>query len=122
MPPQFGSTVSERLPLSGRVHVVGAGPVGLAMAALLQSNERLSVDLYQKRRDYSRTRMVKLAPYLVADSIASYCSDYIDDASIEAMFEPSELLGIDDAERPWLGRDASLQRKLRKSRAQSEQS
>jgi 2-polyprenyl-6-methoxyphenol hydroxylase-like FAD-dependent oxidoreductase len=61
MPPQFGLPGSETLPLSGRVHVVGAGPVGLAMAALLQSNDRLSVHLYEKRREYSRTRMVRLA-------------------------------------------------------------
>jgi hypothetical protein len=35
--------------------------------------------------------MVQLAPYIVADSIASYCTDYIDGASVEAIFEPSEL-------------------------------
>jgi 2-polyprenyl-6-methoxyphenol hydroxylase-like FAD-dependent oxidoreductase len=35
--------------------------------------------------------MVQLAPYLVADSIESYCTDYIDEESIEAIFEPSEL-------------------------------
>ena len=35
--------------------------------------------------------MVQLAPYLVADSIESYCTDYIDGASVEAIFEPSEL-------------------------------
>jgi 2-polyprenyl-6-methoxyphenol hydroxylase-like FAD-dependent oxidoreductase len=35
--------------------------------------------------------MVQLAPYLVADSIASYCTDYIDEESVEAIFEPSEL-------------------------------
>jgi 2-polyprenyl-6-methoxyphenol hydroxylase-like FAD-dependent oxidoreductase len=32
------------------VHVVGAGPVGLLMAALLQSMEGYSVHLYEKRR------------------------------------------------------------------------
>ena len=35
--------------------------------------------------------MVQLAPYLVADSIANYCTDYIDGESVEAIFEPSEL-------------------------------
>jgi hypothetical protein len=30
-------------------------------------------------------------PYLVADSVASYCTDYIDGESVEAIFEPSEL-------------------------------
>ena len=35
--------------------------------------------------------MVQLAPYLVADSIPSYCTDYVDGESVEAIFEPSEL-------------------------------
>ena len=54
------------------MHVVGAGPVGLMLTALLQSMEGLSVRLYEKRREYTRTRMVQLAPYLVADSVESY--------------------------------------------------
>jgi 2-polyprenyl-6-methoxyphenol hydroxylase-like FAD-dependent oxidoreductase len=91
MPLQSGFPSSETLPPSVRVHVLGAGPVGLAVAALLQSTDRFSVHLYEKRRDYSRTRMVQLAPYLVADSIESYCTDYIDGESVEAIFEPSEL-------------------------------
>ena len=79
-------------PLSrGRVHVVGAGPVGLLLAALLQSTDGYTVHLYEKRRSYTRTRMVKLAPYLVADSVASYCTDDIDEESIAAIFDPSEV-------------------------------
>ncbi len=74
-----------------RVHVVGAGPVGLLLTALLQSMEGASVRLYEKRREYTRTRMVQLAPYLVADSVASYCADAIDGDSIEAIFDPLEL-------------------------------
>jgi 2-polyprenyl-6-methoxyphenol hydroxylase-like FAD-dependent oxidoreductase len=35
--------------------------------------------------------MVQLAPFLVADSLASYCADYIDGESIEAIFEPLEI-------------------------------
>jgi 2-polyprenyl-6-methoxyphenol hydroxylase-like FAD-dependent oxidoreductase len=91
MASQLASPSSGTLPPAVRVHVLGAGPVGLAVAALLQSNDRFSVQLYEKRRDYVRTRMVQLAPYLVADSIASYCTDYIDSESIEAIFEPREL-------------------------------
>src|SRR5262249_63794 len=49
------------------------------------------VHLYEKRRDYTRTRMVQLAPYLVADSLASYCADYIDGESVGVIFEPAEL-------------------------------
>ena len=56
----------------GRVHVVGAGPVGLFLAALLQSVDGCTVRLYERRPEYTRTRMVSLAPYLVADSLESY--------------------------------------------------
>ena len=73
------------------MHVVGAGPVGLMLAALLQSTEGLSVRLYEKRREYTRTRMVQLAPYLVADSVESYRADAIDGDSVAAIFDPSEL-------------------------------
>jgi 2-polyprenyl-6-methoxyphenol hydroxylase-like FAD-dependent oxidoreductase len=68
--------------------------VGLVAAALLQSTDRFSVHLYEKRRDYSRTRMVQLAPYLVADSVESYCTDYIDGESVEAIFAPAELAEV----------------------------
>ena len=73
------------------MHVVGAGPVGLLLTALLQSLEGFSVRLYEKRREYTRTRMVRLAPYLVADSIESYRADSIDGDSVEAIFDPAEL-------------------------------
>lgn len=91
MASQSGSPSSGPLSPATRVHVLGAGPVGLVTAALLQSNDRFSVHLYEKRRDYSRTRMVQLAPYLVADSVESYCTDYIDGESVGAIFDPSEL-------------------------------
>jgi 2-polyprenyl-6-methoxyphenol hydroxylase-like FAD-dependent oxidoreductase len=74
-----------------RVHVVGAGPVGLLLTALLQSLEGFSVRLYEKRREYTRTRMVQLAPYLVADSVESYRADPVDGESVEAIFDPPEL-------------------------------
>jgi hypothetical protein len=74
-----------------RVHVVGAGPVGLLLTALLQSMDGFSVRLYEKRRGYSRTRMVQLAPYLMADSVESYRADDIDGDSVEAIFDPPEL-------------------------------
>ena len=91
MPPQSGSTNLETLSSSGRVHVLGAGPVGLLLTALLQSMEGLSVRLYENRREYTRTRMVRLASYLVADSVESYRADHIDGESIEAVFDPAEL-------------------------------
>src|SRR6187397_1493235 len=92
MPPATSDSAAlERLPSDIRVHVVGAGPVGLLLTALLQSLEGVSVRLYEKRREYTRTRMVTLAPYLVADSIESYGADTIDGDSVEAIFEPAEL-------------------------------
>jgi len=71
--------------------VVGAGPVGLLLTALLQSMEGFSVRLYEKRHEYTRTRMVQLAPYLVADSVADYRTDSIDGDSVAAIFDPAEL-------------------------------
>jgi 2-polyprenyl-6-methoxyphenol hydroxylase-like FAD-dependent oxidoreductase len=90
-PPPSDSGALERLPSQIRVHVVGAGPVGLLLAALLQSMERVSVRLYEKRREYTRTRMVQLAQYLVADSVEGYRTDLIDEDSVQAIFDPSEL-------------------------------
>ena len=86
-----GFTTLNTLPQGGRVHVLGAGPVGLLLAALLQPNAGLSVCLYEKRREYTRTRMVQLASYLVADSVESYRADDIDGENVEAVFEPTEL-------------------------------
>ena len=91
MPEQSNSTMPASPPPPVRVHILGAGPVGLALTALLQSSERFSVHLYEKRRDYTRTRMVQLAPYLVADSVASYCTDNIDEESVQALFDLDEI-------------------------------
>jgi 2-polyprenyl-6-methoxyphenol hydroxylase-like FAD-dependent oxidoreductase len=76
---------------TGRVHVIGAGPVGLLVTALIQSLDGVSVRLYEKRPDYTRTRMVRLAPYLLADSVESYRADPIDGESVDAIFDPAEL-------------------------------
>jgi hypothetical protein len=53
--------------------------------------EGFSVRLYEKRREYTRTRMVQLASFLVAESIESYCTDYIDGENIVAVFDTQEL-------------------------------
>ena len=91
MPQQSDSTRSDTLAPPVGVHILGAGPVGLLLTALLQATGRFSVHLYEKRRDYTRTRMVQLASYLVADSVAGYCTDYIDEESIQAVFDPKEI-------------------------------
>ena len=91
MPTPSGSKTSQVLPPGGRVHVVGAGPVGLLLTALLQSMEGHSVRLYEKRHEYTRTRMVQLSPYLVADTVETYRTDAIDGDSVEAIFDPPEI-------------------------------
>ncbi|HET8663047.1 MAG TPA: hypothetical protein VFM08_01920 [Nocardioides sp.] len=75
----------------GRIHVIGAGPVGLFLTALLQSVEGQRIRLYEHRPAYTRTRMVSLAPYLIADSIESYKADAIDGQDVEAIWDPHEL-------------------------------
>jgi 2-polyprenyl-6-methoxyphenol hydroxylase-like FAD-dependent oxidoreductase len=86
------SATPETMPSTGRVRVIGAGPVGLMLTALLQSMEGFSVQLYEKRHEYTRTRMVQLAPYVVADSVETYRADSIDGDSVEAVFDPAELV------------------------------
>ena len=82
----------ETLPARNRrVHIIGAGPVGLFLAALLQPMDGLSVHLYEKRHEYTRTRMVQLSSYLVADSVESYSADHIDGDNVCAVFDPHEL-------------------------------
>jgi 2-polyprenyl-6-methoxyphenol hydroxylase-like FAD-dependent oxidoreductase len=75
----------------GTIHVIGGGPVGLFLTALLQTVEGQQVRLYEHRPAYTRTRMVSLARYLVADSIDSYREDEIDGQDVEALFDPGEL-------------------------------
>ncbi len=91
MPSQTDLMTFDSPPSVGRVHVIGAGPVGLLVTALLQSMQGFSVRLYEKRREYTRTRMVQLASFLVADSVESYCVDHIDGESVQAVFDPAEL-------------------------------
>lgn len=86
-----GGQVTQTVRATGRVHVVGAGPVGLFLTALLQLIDGQSVRLYERRGEYTRTRMVSLADYLIADSIESYKADTIDGQSVEAIFDPIEL-------------------------------
>ena len=86
-----GFVHQNNLPSGGRVHVIGAGPVGLLLTALLQSMDGFTVHLYEKRPAYTRTRMVKLSSFLVADSVKSYCADYIDGENIAAVFDVAEI-------------------------------
>ena len=91
MPSKSDSTARGSSAADMRVHVIGAGPVGLLLTALLQPVEGVSVRLSEKRHEYTRTRMVQLSPYLVADSVASYRTDHIDADNVDAVFDPAEL-------------------------------
>src|ERR1043165_9769172 len=82
---------ADRLVSGGRVHIIGAGPVGLLLTALVQSMDGFSDRLYEKRPKYTRTRMVKLSSFLVADSVESYCADYVDGENVEAVFDAAEI-------------------------------
>lgn len=82
---------NREISLSGHVHIIGAGPVGLFLTALLQSMKGFSVRLYEKRPTYTRTRMVKLSSFLAADSIESYCADDIDKENVDAVFDVPEI-------------------------------
>src|SRR5688572_21538002 len=81
----------EILPEGNSIHIIGAGPVGLFLAALLQSSGRFPVRLYEKRQTYTRTRMVKLSSFLAADSVESYCEDHVDGQTIQAVFDTAEI-------------------------------
>ena len=81
----------EILPQGNKVHIIGAGPVGLFLAALLQSTEGFPVRLYEKRPTYTRSRMVKLSSFLAADSVQSYCEDHVDGQTIQAVFDLAEI-------------------------------
>src|SRR5919112_1671233 len=81
----------EMLRPEGRVHIVGAGPVGLFLAALLQSVDGQQVRLYERRDAYTRTRWVSLASYLVSETIEAYKEDEIEGQDVEAIYEPEEL-------------------------------
>jgi 2-polyprenyl-6-methoxyphenol hydroxylase-like FAD-dependent oxidoreductase len=76
---------------AGRIHVVGGGPVGLFLTALLQSVADQPVRLYERREEYTRTRMVALAESLIADSIESYKADPLDRRNVDALFDDAEL-------------------------------
>jgi 2-polyprenyl-6-methoxyphenol hydroxylase-like FAD-dependent oxidoreductase len=65
MPPE--TTHPER-----RVHILGAGPVGLMLTALLQTTGTFSIRLYERRREYT-------------------CIDHIDGENLEAVFDRTEL-------------------------------
>src|SRR5437868_2235332 len=91
----MNSTTDLELPnkslSTSRIHIIGAGPVGLLLTALFQTMDGFSVRLYEKRPKYTRKRMVKLSSFLVADSVKGYCADYIDGENVEAVFDIAEI-------------------------------
>ena len=88
---QERSNASRNVDATAPVHIIGGGPVGLMLTALLQTMGNYDIRLYEKRSHYTRTRMVKLDTYLVADSVENYCMDYIDGENVEAVFDRTDL-------------------------------
>ena len=83
---------TEALRAAGRVHIVGAGPVGLFLAALLQSVDGQTVRLYERRDEYTRTRMVSLAPSTSSPTRSRATRRTPSTGrDVEAIFDPTEL-------------------------------
>ena len=77
----------EILLSGGQVHVIGAGPVGLLLTALLQSMEDFPF-AYMRSGPNTRVPGWSSLPHtLSADSLESYCADYVDGDNVEAVFE-----------------------------------
>ena len=75
MSPGTGFTTYEALPPGGRVHISARGRSVFSWLRCSSPWTDVDVRLYEKRDEYTRTRMVHLEPYLAADSIESYCTD-----------------------------------------------
>ena len=74
------------------MHVIGAGPVGLLLTAMLQSMDGFSRPPLRKAAGlHPHADGQAGASYLVADSLESYRADRIDGENVEALFDPQEL-------------------------------
>ncbi|MEI7759215.1 MAG: hypothetical protein WCJ67_00430 [Thermoleophilia bacterium] len=73
------------------MHIIGGGPVGLMVAALLQPFEGFSIVLYEQRPAYTRTRMVQLERSLVSTSVEEFEASQTDRDDVDAIFDPSEV-------------------------------
>ncbi len=85
-------------------YIVGAGPVGLLTAALLQRTTSKEVVLFEKRASYTRTRMVALSPYLLAQEVSSYDVDPFDADNVRAIYNPDSLADLFASKR-WIPGD-----------------
>jgi 2-polyprenyl-6-methoxyphenol hydroxylase-like FAD-dependent oxidoreductase len=81
------------------IHILGAGPVGLLTAATLQRTTERPISLYEKRPSYTRTRMVHLSPFLLAQEMDDYRPDAFDGENMRAIFEPEDLDDLFAAKR-----------------------
>lgn len=83
---------------------MGAGPVGLLTTALLQRTTTKDVVLFEKRPAYTRTRMVALSPFMLAQDVSSYDVDPFDADNIRAIFNPDALTDLFASKR-WIPSD-----------------
>jgi len=77
-----------------KTYIIGAGPVGLLTTALLQRSSTKDIVLYEKRPAYTRTRMVALSPFMLAQDVNSYNIDPFDADNIRAIFNPDALTDL----------------------------
>lgn len=80
-------------------YIIGAGPVGLATAALLQRTSTDEIVLFEKRPEYTRSRKVTLSPLLLADDLADYAVADTDADDLRAVFSPEEIRALLDSKR-----------------------
>ena len=80
-------------------YIIGAGPVGLAMAALLQRTSTDDLVLFEKRPEYTRSRKVTLSPLLLSDDLADYAIADGDADDLRAVFSPEQITALLDSKR-----------------------
>ena len=91
MSPGSGFTTYEALPPGGRVHIIGAGPVGLLLAALLQSVEDVDVRLYEKREVHACVGWCSSSRSSSRIRSRATALTHIDGDNVQAVFDPFEL-------------------------------
>lgn len=72
-------------------YIIGAGPVGLAAAALIQRTTSRNVMVFEKRSAYTRERQITLSPLLLAETLEDYLLASGDGDDLRAVFSPAEI-------------------------------
>lgn len=81
------------------IYIIGAGPVGLLTAALLQRTSPCEIVLFEKRPSYTRTRMVTLSSSLLACELFGHRIEHEDGDDMRALFTPRDLVDLFTSKR-----------------------